>query len=115
MLVLMTIEDMLGDLGCTSISAAGSVEAALQCIAAGMFDLATLDLNLNGTRSYAVAAALEDHQIPFAFATGYGERGVDAAYAGHPVLTKPFTRVQFENAVSSLLAEGAPPVSTGYT
>ena len=67
MLVLMGIEDMLGDLGCTSITAAANIPTALEFIATDRFDLATLDVNLSGTRSYAIAAALKDCGIPFAF------------------------------------------------
>lgn len=48
MLVLMAIEDMLTDLGCTAISVAGDLDKALALIAAEKFDLATLDVNLNG-------------------------------------------------------------------
>ncbi len=109
MLVLMAIEDMLGDLGCASITVAGNVETALNLIAANMFDLATLDVNLNGTRSYAIAEALKDHHIPFAFATGYGEHGVKEGYGDRPVLDKPFSQFQFEKVVSGLLADGVHP------
>ena len=106
MLVLMAIEDMLGDLGCTSISAAANVETALDFIAAETFDLATLDVNLNGIRSYEVADALKSRCIPFAFATGYGEHGVDQGYGDSPVLNKPFSSSQFRNVVGGLLSHG---------
>jgi len=109
MLVLMAIEDMLGDLGCTSITVAGNVETALDLIAANMFDLATLDVNLNGTRSYAIAEALKNRHIPFAFATGYGEHAVKEGYGDRPVLDKPFSHFQFEKVVSGLLADGVHP------
>ena len=52
MLVLMAIEDMLGDLGCTSISVAGNPDKALALIASEEFGLATLD----GSASDPVAA-----------------------------------------------------------
>ena len=106
MLVLMTIEDMLTDLGCTSIMIAADVETALDSLANNTFDLATLDLNLNGMRSYAIAEALHDRQIPFAFATGYGEQGVDEGYGDRPVLTKPFSHLRFNHVISCLLADG---------
>lgn len=109
MLVLTSIEDILGDLGCTLITAAADVETALGVISENTFDLATLDVNLNGTRSYAIADALNDRHIPFAFATGYGEHGVDEGYGDRPVLNKPFSRFQFDKVVSGLLADGAPP------
>ena len=104
MLVLMAIEDMLADLGCTSITAAANVETALDFIAENVFDLATLDLNLNGKRSYAIAEALDARHIPFAFATGYGEHGVENGYEDKPVLNKPFSQFQFKQTVIGLLA-----------
>jgi len=76
MLVLMAIEDMLADLGCTGISVAGSLDKALALIAAKYFDIATLDVNLNGQRSYPAAQALSEAGVPFAFSTGYGEHAV---------------------------------------
>lgn len=106
MLVLMAIEDMMCDLGCTSIMAAGNVESALECIAANEFDLATLDLNLNGSRSYPVADALNARRIPFAFSTGYGGHGVDEGYGDRPVLNKPYSCAQFDRTIGALLAEG---------
>lgn len=103
MLVLMTLEDMLSDLGCTSIMIAEKVETALALIASNAFDLGTLDVNLDGTKSYAVADALERHRVPFAFSTGYGLAGIDQAYASRPVLHKPFGKSEFRKVVSSLL------------
>ena len=57
MLVAMQIEDMLSDLGCTSIAFAATVGMALDLLANNDFDLAMLDVNLDGTRSSAVAEA----------------------------------------------------------
>lgn len=109
MLVLMALEDMLSDFGCTSITVAGNLEDALALVAAQSFDLATLDLNLNGKRSYPVADALNDAGVPFAFSTGYGGHGVDEGYGGHPVLDKPFDGPQLEQVLSALLTAGKTP------
>ena len=100
MLVAMQIEDMLSDLGCRSITLAATVESALGAIAKNMFDLATLDVNLDGTLSFAVAEALSDRDIPFAFATGYGG---DQRFGGRVVLNKPYSTVQFTNVLRGLL------------
>ena len=109
MLVLMAIEDMLADLGCTSISVAGNIEKALDLIASKSFDLATLDVNLDGQRSYPVAQALSDLGVPFAFSTGYGEHGVGEGFGGRPVLDKPYNDSQLIKVLTALLAEGDPP------
>lgn len=103
MLVLMAIEDMLADLGCTSITVAATIDKALGLIATNEFDLATLDLNLNGQRSYPIAKALEEHDVPFAFSTGYGTDSLEEGYARHPVLNKPFTCSQLVTVITGLL------------
>jgi len=108
MLVAMLIEDMLGDLGCTEITVVADIEAALQCIGKCMFDLATLDLNLNGTRSYPVADCLIDHHIPFAFSTGYAASVVRAGYGDSPILAKPYSPSQLESVIAELLTREHP-------
>ena len=109
MLVLMAIEDLLTDLGCKSVTVAGNLEKALELIATKSFDLATLDVNLNGERSYPAAEALNKAGAPFAFSTGYGEHGVDEGYGGHPVLNKPFNNQQLIKVLIALLAQVRPP------
>jgi len=110
MLVLMAIEDMLADLGCTSISVAGNLDKALALVAAERFDIATLDVNLSGQRSYPVARALSDAGVPFAFSTGYGEHGVGEGFERHLVLNKPYSSRELINVLTALLAESQPPV-----
>jgi CheY-like chemotaxis protein len=109
MLVAMGLQDLLSDLGCDLIAVAADVEKALGLIAVNTFDLATLDLNLNGTLSYAIAEALESRHIPFAFSTGYSEHGINESYRERPVLKKPFSRSRFEKVISELLGDGLPP------
>ncbi len=103
MLVAMQIEDMLFDLGCSAVTAISSVETAITCIESNRFDFVTLDLNLNGIKSYSVAEALRERQIPFAFSTGYGPQGIDEEYRNHPILAKPYTHLQLERVISKLL------------
>ncbi len=109
MLVVMAIEDMLIDLGCTSISVAGSLDKALALIAAEKFDLATLDVNLNGKRSYPAARALSDAGVPFAFSTGYGEHSIDESFGRQLVLNKPYSNRNLVDVLTALLAQSAPP------
>jgi CheY-like chemotaxis protein len=108
MLVMMGIEDMLADLGCTSVTAAADLEKALSLIAGNRFDFATVDVNLGGTRSYPVAQALSDAGVPFAFSTGYGEDGVGEGFGDHPVLSKPFTSERFTEVMNILIARPNP-------
>lgn len=103
MLILMAIEDMLADLGCTSIKAAASIDKALALIDAEQFDLAILDVNLNGQTIAPVADALAARGTPFVFATGYGERGLPEAYRDRPTLKKPFQMDGLSRTIESAL------------
>lgn len=89
-MVAMLIEDMLADIGCVMAGTAARVEDALVAIAAGGFDCALMDMNLDGQPAHAVADALRAAGKPFAYATGYGEPDLREGDRGVPVLNKPF-------------------------
>jgi CheY-like chemotaxis protein len=104
MLILMVIEDMLSDLGCESITSASTVRQALALVDTQDFDLAVLDVNLNGDRSYPVADALAARGVPFAFSTGYSDHGSRKDYHGRPTLKKPYLTDEFATTIAGLLA-----------
>jgi CheY-like chemotaxis protein len=99
MLVLIMIEDMLADLGCTSVTSAATVDKALALTNAQVFDAAILDINLNGHDSHPVAEALTARGVPFVYSTGNTDHGSTNGYSGRPVLKKPF---RFEELVAIL-------------
>jgi CheY-like chemotaxis protein len=105
--IAMMLEDLLKDLGCKSITVAVTVEAAMDLIAQTKFDVATLDVNLDGTRSLAVAKALRARDIPFAFATGNEEHGFGKQFQDSPVLKKPFNFEDFKTVVGNLVGNHA--------
>jgi CheY-like chemotaxis protein len=90
MLVAMMIEDMLADLGCTSVTSAATIEKALALINAQVFDAALLDMNLNGNDSHPVAEALSARGVPFVYSTGNSGQSLRDGYSDRPVLRKPF-------------------------
>jgi CheY-like chemotaxis protein len=75
LMIRMLLEDMLGELGYTVTAEAGRLEEALQAAKTADFDIAILDVNLDGEPVSPVADALVARGTPFVFATGYGERG----------------------------------------
>ncbi len=105
MLVLMSVNITLEDLGCTDISVASNVAAALALVARNTFDAALLDVNLGSERSYPVAEALLQLGIPFAFSTGYGDLGDRPDLATRPLLRKPYFAEDI-GAVFKTLLEG---------
>lgn len=62
-------------------------------------------MQLGSDSSEAIAEALHQRDIPFAFAfaTGYGSQGVPAAFKDHPVLRKPFPMDELERCLTKLL------------
>lgn len=103
MLVLLNVEDMLADLGCTSVSAAATADQALALIAAQAFDAAMVDVNLNGSKSYLVADALAARGVPFVFSTGYSGESLDDGYRDRPVLGKPYREADLVEILTRLL------------
>ena len=104
MLIRLTLEDMLAELGCESVSTAGTVEQAIGLIDTHKFDAATLDVNLAGMSSYSVADALAVHNVPFAFSTGYGADFLRDGYQDRPILKKPFAFEDLARILARLLS-----------
>jgi len=106
-LIAMMLEDFLEVLDRKVVGTADSVETALAQIDAASdgaaIDAAILDVNLRlGEKSTAVAEALAARDIPFVFATGGTEEGVDERFRDRPRLLKPFTMDGVEKALSAL-------------
>ena len=110
MTIAFLIEDMLTDMGHEVVEVAMRLPDAIKAAARLNIDLAILDVNLDGLRSFPVADILERRKIPFAFATGYGAAGIDEAYRIRPVLTKPFLTEDLRRVVAGL-SETAQPAA----
>jgi DNA-binding NtrC family response regulator len=108
MLVAWLMEDMLVELGCVVIGPAVRVDEALRMIETSAIDLAVVDVNLNGERSFPVADALAERGVPFAFSTGYHIDSLPAQYRGFPMLRKPFARSKLSETLSGLLISKEP-------
>lgn len=98
-LVAFMIEDMLGELGCRVGRIATRLQEGLSAARDEDFDFALLDVNLAGEKSFPIADVLTCRGIPFAFVTGYGQRGVEGRYATVPVVQKPFQKSEIDQVV----------------
>jgi len=76
MAVAMLIEDMVTELAYEIAAIVPRLEDAMQYREAENFDLAILDVHLNGKMVFPFAAELEERDVPFLFVTAYGPRGV---------------------------------------
>jgi CheY-like chemotaxis protein len=104
-MIRMLLEDMLADLGYGVAASAGGLQEAIALARASDFDLAILDVNLNGDAVYPVAEVLAQRGIPFIFSTGYGERGLPENYRDRPKLQKPF-QLETLDRMLAILASG---------
>jgi CheY-like chemotaxis protein len=107
MTIALMIEDMLLELGHQVVDLAMRLPQAADLASKADFDAAILDVNLDGRKSFPVADILAERGIPFAFATGYGATGIEPAYAGRPVITKPFLLDDLKAALEALVSSPA--------
>jgi CheY-like chemotaxis protein len=86
--VALFMEDILTEFGFEVVGVVGHLNDAMNRSAD--FDIAVLDVHLNGQSVFDFADMLAARGVPFVFATGYGERGIPDRHRGRPVLQKPF-------------------------
>lgn len=104
MLVAMNLEDDLLSLGYHVVGPAMRLEAALELARSAEIDVAVLDINLHGGRSYPVATLLQERGVPFVFATGYGHTEQIDAFAKVTTLTKPYRSEDLAKALQMALS-----------
>jgi CheY-like chemotaxis protein len=102
MTVAMLIEDMVSELAYEIAAVVPRLEDAMRLLDSESFDLAMLDVHLNGKTVFPFAAELEAREIPFLFATAYGPRGIPQEFRHHVVLQKPFGPVELRRALVEL-------------
>jgi CheY-like chemotaxis protein len=91
-LVAMVVMEILEDAGARVLGPIGTVGEALLFIEreSRSFDVAVVDVNLHGRKSYPIADALAASGRRFVFATGYGADALDDSYKHFPRCEKPF-------------------------
>ncbi len=101
-MVALLLEDFLAELGHTVVGPVARLDKALETAQREAFDIAILDVNINGEESYPIADALAARGIPFIFATGYDKKSLSAPYSDRPTLQKPFQRHDLEKLFAEL-------------
>lgn len=102
MTVAMLIEDMVHELSFEIAGVVPRLEDAMRLVDSEEFDLAMLDVHLNGKTVFPFAAELDKRGIPYLFATAYGARGIPQEFRDHPVLEKPFGPLDLSRALLAL-------------
>ena len=105
-LIRMLFAENLVGLGHTIAAEAGNLASGLTFAKERDYQLAILDVNLNGRSSFPIADVVRARGKALLFVTGYGSSGLAADYKGAAVLQKPFGPTELSEAISSALTEG---------
>jgi two-component sensor histidine kinase/ligand-binding sensor protein len=100
-LIALDAEAALLRAGTRAMTRAHSIEEAERYITSAPFDVAILDVNLNGRPSFPLADLLADRGISFVFASGYS--GLDALperWRGVPLVNKPYRTAELATAIA---------------
>ena len=107
-LIALDAEEMLNEMGAAAVKVVSTIEDAQVRIAEGGFDLAILDVNLNGRMSTPLAEALRGLGIPIVFTTGYSLRHRPIAGLEDCIcVNKPYTAQRLKEGVSQALLQAA--------
>lgn len=105
-MIRMMVAEMLEELGYRVAAEAGDIGDAVQLVGSTEFDLAILDVNVNGKVISPVADLIKAKGRPFIFATGYGSSGLPEEYRDRPSLQKPFQLETLSKTIDAALREG---------
>jgi DNA-binding response OmpR family regulator len=103
-LIALDAEQILKELGVQHVEIAATFKDAETRATEGDFDLAVLDINLNGELSLSIARLLRDRGIPVVFASGYELRSQPlSGFENDIYITKPYTGERLEKALAAAL------------
>jgi DNA-binding NtrC family response regulator len=105
-MIRMMVADMLEELGYKVAAEAGDITEAMRLAQATEFDIAILDVNVNGKVISPVADLIKAKGCPFIFATGYGSSGLPEQYRDRPALQKPFQLDALGKTIEAALRGG---------
>src|SRR5258707_15428638 len=88
-MIRMMVADMLEELGYRVAAEAGEISEAIKLVQSTEFDIAILDVNVNGKVISPVAELIRARRRPFIFATGYGSSGLPEEFRDRPAVPKP--------------------------
>jgi CheY-like chemotaxis protein len=103
LMVSWVLEDMLAELGCEVVGPAARVSQALAIVDAEFIDLAILDVNLNGQKSFPIADALVARGVPIIFSTGYNDDGILDSYKAYQLMQKPYSQADLSAALERVI------------
>lgn len=98
-MIAMLAEDMLEMAGCQLAGIASTLAEGLEAAEGDHFDVAMLDMNLDGEQSTPIADRLHARGKPFIFTTGYGSGGIPDHHSRRPVCAKPYVLADLQTTL----------------
>lgn len=102
-LIGMLVGEMLEDLGCVMAGSASRMADALELARSAAADIAILDLNLDGQKSFAAADLLVARGVRVVWISGATD-AISAPYDSWPALAKPFDLAALKRVLELALA-----------
>jgi light-regulated signal transduction histidine kinase (bacteriophytochrome)/CheY-like chemotaxis protein len=107
LVIAMDAEMMLAGKGASAIETAASPAEALRKLSHFTPDAAVLDVNLGTETSLPVAEELARRNIPFVFATGYGDNIMVPQSFSAPTIRKPYDEAALARALNAAMQQSA--------
>ncbi len=109
-LIALDAEQILQELGAREVETTSTLSEAEERARVGRYDVALLDVNVNGEMSFSLAETLRSRGVPVVFATGYElkERAlpdIDPALC----VSKPYTSERLRQALRAALEGSTQP------
>ncbi|MGB3625259.1 MAG: HWE histidine kinase domain-containing protein [Henriciella sp.] len=100
MIIALDAEDILIAAGATEVHVCSTVAEALGVLSENEIGFALLDVNLGSETSEPVARELFERDVPFIFASGYGDSSaLNARFPSIPMLKKPYDKSDVDRAI----------------
>jgi CheY-like chemotaxis protein len=105
LLLALSLEQDLMTAGCSVVGPFTTLTSAKEAARREQFDLATLDINLNGQMVFPLAEELLARCLPFVFVTGYAHTDLPEQFRAHPRVPKPYDPPVLIQTIAQLLAK----------
>jgi CheY-like chemotaxis protein len=105
-LVAVLLEQDVTEAGYRVIGPFTRFPEALDAVRRGGFDLALLDINMNGQMAYPLADELLTRGVPFIFLSGYGAQDLPERFRDCPRISKPYDASTLLREIARLIAPG---------
>jgi two-component system, response regulator PdtaR len=105
----LSLQEDLRSAGCTTLGPFSDVAETTEAVVHESFDVAVLDINLNGRMIYPVADELTARGIPVLFLTGYGGENLPEQYRDWPRVSKPYDPLLLMREIRRLTSRDASP------